>query len=84
MDLVFSVPPEPEMPSKVGMEYFMRLWERLVNMHELTRDALAKARLKQREAYDAHAHSQDFVQGEHVCVYCSNHKKGLLPKLMAH
>lgn len=48
VDLVFGAPPEPELPSQPGMEYFMQLRERLVSVHKPARDTLANDGLKQR------------------------------------
>lgn len=84
VDLVFGAPPEPELPSKPGMDYFFCLRERLRSAHELTRDMLAKAGLKQHRAYDVHARGRDFEVGERVWVYCLTRKRGLSSKLMLH
>lgn len=86
VDLVFDAPSEPELPSKPGMDYFFRLWGRLRCTHKLTRDTLAKTKLKQRRAYDVHAHGWHFGVGEHVWMFmriAPPEKKGPSPSHVA-
>lgn len=84
VDLVFGSPPEPEVVGGPGLDYFYHLRERLREVHELTRGALADAGSRQKRAYDSRSRGEDFGPGARVWVYSPERKKGLSPKLMSH
>lgn len=80
VDYIFGVPPEPKLPLKPGMKYFMWLRERLFAEGHSCRGRTETA----LSIHSVHAWGQNFALGELVWVYCPTRKKGLSPKLMAH
>ncbi|XP_053352954.1 retrovirus-related Pol polyprotein from transposon 412 [Clarias gariepinus] len=84
VDLVFGSPPQVDLPTKPGVEYFCSLKDKLFRVHELARRHLADAGVKQRRVYDTHSRGRDFAAGEQVWVYSPGRKRGLSPKLMSH
>ncbi|KAI3373158.1 hypothetical protein L3Q82_006121 [Scortum barcoo] len=84
VDLIFGPPPEPEVEGEPGLDYLYHLRERLNEVHNLTRQTLAAAGVRQKRAYDSRCSGGEFAAGAQVWVYCPERKKGLSPKLMSH
>ncbi|KAI3361354.1 hypothetical protein L3Q82_013536, partial [Scortum barcoo] len=53
VDLIFGPPPEPEVEGEPDLEYLYHLRERLNEVHNLTRQTLAAAGVRQKRAYDS-------------------------------
>lgn len=81
VDLVFGPPPGAEQPVGPGPSYICDLKQRLQVAHELARECLTAAGLKQKRAYDSRCQGKNFEPGDKVWVFCPERKKGLSPKL---
>lgn len=81
IDLVFGSPPEPEIDGKPGMEFYRQLCERMREVHEMARQAMCAAGVRQKRAYDTRCCGQEFHAGDKVWVFCPERKKGISPKL---
>ena len=84
VDLVFGSPPEPEIAGGAAMDYFRRLRDRLLVVHDYTRQAQAASGVRQKRGYDTRCRGRAFTPGDRVWVYCPVRKRGVCPKLRSH
>ena len=66
------------------MDYFRRLRDRLLVVHDYTRQAQAASGVRQKRGYDIRCRGRAFTPGDRVWVYCPVRKKGVCSKLRSH
>ena len=76
MHLVFRSPPEPEVAGGVAMDFFQRLRDLLLVVHDYTRQAQAALGRKHKRGYDTCCRGQALSAGVGV-LPCQ--KEGGLP-----
>jgi hypothetical protein len=82
--LGFQVPAEPEITGGAAMDYFRRLRDRLLVVHDYTSQAQAASGVRQKRGYDTRCRGRAFTAGDRVWVYCPVRKRRVCPKLRSH